>query len=469
MSLLEAATTKIEPVTTPRPLGIITAWLGYKITGGIWLQQIINYIGAIAGWSILFFASGRKRYFAYVAFVVGGAFFSGYIYLFHLHGVFYSPLLILIAIILKFASHIGKQSNKVLFALLTFTFIVGLFHPFAFLVFLAFLAGYLIENIYAMRTKEVMVTCLIIGINIVSMIVLGKGADLTLTSNTVRGFITSYKMVEVNSILAVLSWLLCIATIMCMQISRLNKVVIAIIVTATSVVFVLMRLPIILIWITLCILNASMIKKWGLVFVIIACTAFPLITATGSPTYTVFTIMACAYIMIAELDFTERFAKLSDKIAISSIASIVLILLLLRLGFQLPIISKLANPLLAEKEKTSQLEQSIDWMIKSDLKHNRMMFHQSADWPVFSNNAIERKHRPPTTQGEFDRYMTRLMGHEYMDASDTLLLTFGNEQVDNADIVYRIDGKYNGAATVYEIDGELPRPQSGSSSTSKQL
>ena len=44
------------------------------------------------------------RLFSLFALVAGGVFFAGYIWAFHLHGIFYGPLLLYVAALLRLAS-----------------------------------------------------------------------------------------------------------------------------------------------------------------------------------------------------------------------------------------------------------------------------------------------------------------------------------------------------------------------------
>src|SRR5262249_24766985 len=101
MDLHAALTRTLVGVANWRPLGTGTAWILYHAAhGSIAPVELLNYFVAAAAWAWVAWVVADRRVFGIAAFLVGGALFSGYIYLFHLHGIFYSPLLFFVAILL---------------------------------------------------------------------------------------------------------------------------------------------------------------------------------------------------------------------------------------------------------------------------------------------------------------------------------------------------------------------------------
>ena len=132
--------------STYRPLGQVTAWLSYRISGGsMYPIQFLNYAVAVAAWLLAFASIREKKVFGLVSLLAGGVFFSGYIYLFHIHGVFYSPILLLTAAMLWLS---GKNVITVRYlAGITFLAIAfSLYHPFALPICLAFLVGLALDK-----------------------------------------------------------------------------------------------------------------------------------------------------------------------------------------------------------------------------------------------------------------------------------------------------------------------------------
>ena len=85
----------LPAVVSWRPIGIGLAWLLYRWGGGTgeWVQLANAAFVALAWWRLAGQLAPR-RVFAVLGLLAGGALFSGYIFLFHIHGVFYGPLLL---------------------------------------------------------------------------------------------------------------------------------------------------------------------------------------------------------------------------------------------------------------------------------------------------------------------------------------------------------------------------------------
>lgn len=127
--------------STFRPLGQLTAWATYSLSGGsTYPIQMLNYILAVLAWLLAFYAAKERRVFALLSLLAGSVFFSGYIYLFHIHGVFYSPVLILIALALQLSSREVVMPRQLL-GIALLSLVISLFHPFAVLVGLATIFG----------------------------------------------------------------------------------------------------------------------------------------------------------------------------------------------------------------------------------------------------------------------------------------------------------------------------------------
>ena len=79
-------------------------------------------------------SSRQRKTLAVIAFVAGGVFFGGYIHLFHIYGVFYAPVLLMIGIVvrLQMSGNLGKYETSLALIAIALT----LWHPFATAVFL---------------------------------------------------------------------------------------------------------------------------------------------------------------------------------------------------------------------------------------------------------------------------------------------------------------------------------------------
>jgi hypothetical protein len=97
----------------------------------------------------------------------------------------------------------------------------------------------------------------------------------------------------------------------------------------------------------------------------------------GSPTYTIFALTACSCVVPLGYSSLEKGSVFHDSIALVALILVISTSAFLTTGVHLPIISRLANPLLAEKEKTFQMEDIIRWMMTSDFREYRLVLSEA--------------------------------------------------------------------------------------------
>lgn len=451
MSVMETLTSQITPVASYRPLGILTAWLTFTLTGdSIVLQQLINFLGALIAWLIIHFVSIEKRLFSWVALLVCGGFFSGYIYLFHLHGVFYSPLLILVAYFI-FLANKELTSQGLIFSMVL-TGIVSLFHTFALLIYLGFLIGTAIDHYRQVdkHIRRILVVFILILLLSIFMVLPKGGQSIFDLADILSSVLVSFAMVEVMSLLSVLSFMLTLITILNSSLNVKQKIGGIIISTLLIPVLILNEIPVILMWISFCLLKAIICGRWSFAGIISSSAILPIATGTGSPTYTIFTIFICAF-MTAYRSRTMKW-PISEKIRFVEWALVISILLttaVLRSEIRIPFVTKLATPLLAEKEKTHQLANILEWIKKSGHTNYQLSFTERAGSPSQIKNAVNRRNRPPAIASEVEYYLRQNKNIPTIDS--TLLISFGAPSNNQYNIVYQVQGKYNGPAIVYQI------------------
>jgi len=449
----DLVTQKIRPIASFRPLGQLTAWLGYYLSGGsIFPQQIFNFIGASVAWLILFFSSKERKFFCYISCLVVGAFFTGYIYLFHLHGVFYSPVLILCALLLVKETTTSREDIlSWLMKISLITIIISLYHPFAILIYLSFVSGYIIEKWSSLSGKKRVIILLSIILFLLLMRLLVQSNHFFLPRNFMLGFLSSYKMTEINSILKIVSFLLSLLTLFTIKTHRNVRVILITILVIFFYVFVLYDWPIIIIWIITCLLKSILMQKWSITFLIIMTSVLPIITASGSPTYSIFVLLVCSFVISLGYSFSGNIKYNRPGFIVFVLVFFFSIAILLKVGFSIPLFSKLVNPLLSEKEKTYQMENIVKWFLVSNLTED-LALYRKADNPVETNNAIKRKYRPPTYQDYLNAYINFFRKDKNISRTkpaNQLLVSFGGEKINNATEIYSVEGKYNGKATVW--------------------
>jgi hypothetical protein len=449
MGPLEVLTQRLYQVETYRPLGDFTAWLSYRSSGGsVYPQQFLNYVLAAAAWFLLFLALREKRLFSCIAFAVGSLFFSGYVFLFHLHGVFYSPVLMYIAVL--FALYARALTTRRLIALSTLTLVIYLYHPFVLLLFGAFIIGLLLERRHIIPRRQFTLSAMFLLMTLGLIVLAGPGGRALSVADRFVGLLTSYATIEVHPLLALASVALAFITVLSLPFSLRTRMVGFLLCGLAAFACYLAGRPVILLWIAACLVKALLLRKWALVALISVATLFPAAAATGSPTYAIFVIMICT--AVAPMGWTaleNRLTFVNGKSALALAVVVIAIITGLRIGLPVPFVSGLVNPLLAEKEKTFQLKDVITWMKDSPFRDYRLVLYQTATNPAIANNAIDRRYRPPTTQDYLDEYIAALRPGSPIRTRSPLLVCFGGEPVKNAQAVCTVAGRYNGEAIVY--------------------
>lgn len=453
-SFADLFTEPVWPVATFRPLGIMTAWLGYRwFHASIYPQQLFNYFVAIGAWLLLFTATKEKRVFSFVAFAVGGAFFSGYLYLFHLHGVFYSPLLLWVAFLLANANK-SQQKKGTWFALLLLAaLLISLYHPFALLLFAAFVGGHLLTTLPTGSIKQRLLDLLyIVGALVPIKLVVPAQEGMILNIHHLQGLITSYALVELNLALAIVAYSLSLITLLSITNLALTwRLGLSAAVTLLAYFLFILQVPVLLLWLAIALLKVVLKKEWYFACLLVCTALLPLITATGSPTYTIFALMVAAVITVMDSRLLEQKEPLSSTLAVAALATMLVLVLLINSGRHLPMLSTLVAPLLAEKEKTYQIKELLAWIAHSDESMNRVTLCQHSGSPTASTNAADRRYRPPTSQEYLDVYIDSVRGGQPESDSALLVLCFGGERITEGQLIHAVAGKESGEATILKL------------------
>jgi hypothetical protein len=448
LGIFDVLVTPLSGVAGFRPFGVALARATYAISGGeVWLQQLCNWLFALSAWAVVF-AAARERYlFGLIALAVGGVFFSGYIFLFHLHGVFYGPLLVYVAvlIILGRREPVGLRGAVLLFLL---TLLVSLFHPFALLIYAFFVAA---ETWVRRKGEDIgraRLNVLLLFAAVVAGRIVVSDVSPHSTTEAMSGFLTSFRMVEVNLMASGLAYVLSLTVLVTIDMPRNTRVLWMITLTVLAAVFPYVGIPVLLVWIGVVLVKCAMTREWRLAAIVLSCLLLPLATATGSPTYSVFVLMASAFVTAYAYDRVEGFLQARVRLPYAVVSILAVLLIALKSGAHVPVISRVVNPILAEQEKTFQLEEIIEWNKTSVMPRRRLSFVDGAENPVASTNAIDRRHRPPTSQRYLDAFLGEAVHAGSVDSS-SLVVTFGDRQLDGREIVFRAPGLRNGAAVVW--------------------
>ena len=127
---------------------------------------------------------------------------------------------------------------------------------------------------------------------------------------------------------------------------------------------------------------------------------------------------------------------------------------MVRTGLEVPIVTRVAAPLLTERERTYQLENILAWLHNSDYCGYEVTFLQDAGNPIDSvESAITRRNRPPAALGDVQLFWDTVLQCQKAERSNnktgTAVVTFGGPVLADSSPVFEVKGRYAGDATVW--------------------
>ena len=443
MDLHDSLTRHLVGVANWRPLGTGWAWILWHVAhGSIVPVELLNYFVAAAAWAWLAWRLPDRRFFSVAAFLVGGALFSGYVYLFHLHGIFYSPLLFFVALLLGARTGVGTRGLFTAFVLAATT---ALFHPFTLPLFAAYVGGLWLER----RVPFLAMAACVAACGALALVLLAGGRSVPIGAETWSGLAVSYRMVEVHPAASAVAVLLVIATVGTARLSGPARWTLAPALALLAMGLALAGQSALPVWILACLIKLARDGRWSWAAMLALAAIFPIAYPTGSPTYTIPALMIVTATLAWHAEAGEAvLARLPDVAAAAVAILVVILVLAVRADIHVPVVSRLADPLLAERERTRQMESVLVWALASPYRHDALVLYREARSPNEAQNAVERRHRPPTQQSHLDRYLAEERGAP--SGTDSLVVSFGSEAVPAGTLVYSAPGRHAGEARVYK-------------------
>ncbi|MEO5682373.1 MAG: hypothetical protein ABIQ88_07005 [Chitinophagaceae bacterium] len=440
----------IGGVESFRPLGMANAWLSYKISGNIFLQEILNWLFAISSFALLYTVVKNKVLFAILAFLTCACFFAGYIYLFHLHGVFYGPFQLYVALLACVAVKKNRLSVKMLALTSAATIIACLYHTFALLVFCAFLAGYIIQLLKKGTRKELVWLIVTLLLTLAAAKLILQTKQMKTMAELADGLLTSFKMMEINRALSAAAVVLATLAGLSLAKTRRDKIITATAVLLLSALLIYLQIPVLPLWVIICAVKMLLEKNWVMAGLIAAAAILPVGSSSGSPTYLVFVLMICAFVTAAD-ELYIKDTRVLRGLTIFLLVTLAVCLAAVKKHVPVPVASSIVRPVLAEQEKTKQLQHIVEWKIKNkEYASSGLYFYDGGGLPVNAENAVNRVNRPVTDQAGLNEYLDFLMpGAPNSGKADILYITFGNKLLQDKQLVFSVNGPWNGNANVF--------------------
>ncbi len=419
------------------------------------LLQGFIYAMFVLAWWLIYSAAPQKRVFALIAFVGGGVFFSGYVHLFHIYGMFYVPVILMLGALIRSDALDTFGKREVWFAVIAT--ILAFWHPFATGLFVGFYFGYYLSTFRrrSIAQHAQAITILLVGtLFIAALVVIFPRAHMPLETK-LFGFLVSYKTNEVNRAASLVAFLLALAVVLSTRLSPKLKFAACLLVSALSVVFFLRSLPLLFIWFLAVLVKLFRLRRWSLFFLMLTAAVLPLGGGIGTPVYALFGIIVSVY--ATSLDWVQAEKAVSfikTQYVVGAIAALAIVVIMVRVGINVPVVTKVANPLLAERERTYQLEHILAWLHDSDYCAYDIAFAEKAGSPIEDvESAITRRNRPPADIEDvrhfWDSDLRCQKGARPDDKGGIATMTFGGASLANSVPVYQVGARYAGDATVW--------------------
>ena len=452
---------------TYRPLSQATTWLAFlvldpsKFPTSILRQallQVFVYGMFVLGWWFIYRTTVQRRVFALVAFVAGGVFFSGYVHLFHIYGIMYAPVMLILGALL--GMHAGGTFDKREMWFAALAILLAFWHPFATALFVGFYFGFYMET-FGERSKIQHLQAVIILI-VGTMVSAGFGVlfarkDAATMSLHTRlfGLLISYQTTEINRVASAVAFLLTLIVLFNMELSRRLKLALSFIVAALSLVFLMKGLPVLFLWVCAILIKLFRTQSWSLFFLMVAAALLPLGGGIGTPIFALFAIIVAVYVTVLGWSPPEKaLSFIKARYVIGTTIALLIVVLMVRAGINVPIVTKVASPLLTERERTYQLETILAWLHNSEYCRYRIAFAANAGSPIDSiDNVITRRNRPPTGLEDITKFWNTVLSCRNADRTNnkraTALVTFGEPAWPDLTQVFKVSGKYAGEAAVW--------------------
>jgi hypothetical protein len=453
--------------STYRPLAQVVTWLGFLILEprvfptSVLRQALLQgfvYGMFVLAWWIIYSAVPNRRLFALVAFIAGGTFFSGYVQLFHIYGMFYVPVVLTLGVLLRFASLRTFEKRQIGFAIIAI--VLAFWHPFATALFMGFFLGYYLDTFrQCSRGQHIQaLAILLVGAVVIgALVVIFPRAHMPLDAKLL-GFLVSYQTNEVNRVSSFVAILLTQMVVFSTRLPSRLKAVTSAFAFALSIVFLLKGLPILFIWFSVVLIKLITLRRWSLFFLMLTAALLPLGGGIGTPVYVLFAIIVAVYTTSLEWVHGEKaLSFVETRYVIGAIAVLAILLLMVRGGIRVPILTKIATPLLAERERTYQFEDLLARLHNSDYCGYQITFAENAGSPVEDvESAINRQHRPPAALPDVQLFWDTVLrcktSQRLSTESGTAVVTFGGAALADSTPVLNVTGKYAGDATVWVED-----------------
>ena len=420
--------------------------------------QCSVYALFVLAWWLIYSAAPQRRIFAVVALVAGAVLFSGYVHLFHVYGLMYVPVMLTLGASINVVTSSRLEDRAVWYAAVAI--LLTLWHPFATALFVSCYSGWYLETFRRRDLHHHLVAILIVSACLAAIlaVVVLFPRDSTPLDLRVAGFFASYQTNELNALASVVIVVLSLFACLSMSLSPNKQWAGVLFVSTLGGVLFWTGFPLLFLWFGVVAVKLFWMRLWSLLFLMLTATILPLGGATGTPIHTLFGIIVATYVTPLGWVRAERMlVVMRPRYAFAATLGALALVLLIRVGIDVPIITRVANPLLAERERTYQLENILAWLHNSPYCDSAIAFSEKSASPAESvEDAIRRRNRPPAHIEDVEHFWNTVLRCQSTDGlgrKETAVVTFGGSPGRNLTPVHQVNGRYAGTATVWIDDG----------------
>jgi hypothetical protein len=352
---------------------------------------------------------------ALAALVSGGALFSGYIYLFHLHGVFYGPMLLWTALAVRFC--LGPRPSPRGYALVALLALVAAaYHPFTLVLAFALTVAAPFEFGWIRDRRAVAIVAVLAAVGAALIWFVWPKHMTVQTAEKLAALVASARSIEVVRPVALVSLLLAVATAWSTRWpaawGRRAGTFAPLVVFAMGVGAHLAGAPVLAVWLAAAFVKLVLHRRWSLAAMLAASAALPFAGGSGSPTYAVFALALATVATIVDADgFELALAQVPDAAPAVAAVAILALAGAMRAGVDVPVVSRLARPVIAERERTHQLARLLERILADPAERALpVVLADAARAPVEGATTSDRSHRAPTQQVCLDAYLEHERG-----------------------------------------------------------
>jgi len=452
--------------STYRPVSQTVIWLLFHFLdpsqfptnpGRQAVLQCLVYAFFLGAWWLIYSAARERRLFSIIALVTGGVLFSGYIHLFHIYGMMYVPVIMMLGLLLRFrATGTLERRAPWLFGA---ALVLAFWHPFAPALFVACYSGFYLETFWQRNHLRRILPLLMlaaVAATTVAVAVMFSRDRMPLNSRW-AAFIASYRTNELNALVSAAVLVLICLAVASMIGSRRSLFAWLVALCVIAAVLFAAGVPLLMLWFTVVLVKLFRLRLWSLWLLMFSTALLPLGGATGTPTHILFAIIVAAFATaLGWQDAEDAVQRARPYYILVPVGAAVSCVVLIRSGVHVPLLSRVATPLLSERERTYQMEGALAWLRGSPYCDADLAYAVNAGSPAQSlESAVTRQNRPPADLEDvlvFWNAILRCRGGRDTSGrqrASTAVMTFGGPELHDSTPVHEVPGRYAGKATVW--------------------